>query len=167
MSTVLRMSKTAATPDWPTFLRASMDARGLRTAAALAAQAGIGESLVSRWLRGANQPDVTTLRKLSPVLDVPVLTLIVAAGHLSPEEAKLRDVKPPAAPTVTPGISTDGLDADQAEALQALVATMRWRSGASSRPLRAVASAQRGPKGAAQREASEKAAQARREQGGE
>ena len=68
------------------------------TQAELARRSGLAESMVSRWLRGLNQPDVPNLRRVRPVLGVPMLELIVAAGYLSLEEAELQDAPQPPAP---------------------------------------------------------------------
>lgn len=130
MRTVRHVSKTERQP-WQNYLRAAMQAANIRNAAELARLSGVNESQISRWLRGVGSPDLSNLRRISPVLRVPVLQLMVAAGHLTPEEAKLRDVKPPTAPPVRRGISTDGLDPEQEKALEALVETMRSQNPAA------------------------------------
>lgn len=88
------MSKTGE-QNWQAYLSGAMQAAGIDSGAELARRAGINESQVSRWLRGIGQPDLTNLRRIAPVLGRPVLELAVAAGHLSPEEAKLKEVRPP------------------------------------------------------------------------
>jgi transcriptional regulator with XRE-family HTH domain len=92
-ASVLHVSKNPG--GWPEYLAQAMDAARVESAADLARRAGISEPMVSRWLRGQNQPDIENLRKLSPVLGIPVLTLTVAAGHLSPLEAKIREMPAP------------------------------------------------------------------------
>jgi transcriptional regulator with XRE-family HTH domain len=81
------------TDGWPAYLRSAMTARGL-TQANLARALGVNDSLVSRWLTGRNTTDVRYLRKLAPLLKVPVVELLVAAGHLDAAEAKVPPPKP-------------------------------------------------------------------------
>lgn len=98
------------------------------TQAELARRSGLAESMVSRWLRGLNQPDVPNLRRVGPVLGVPMLELIVAAGYLSLEEAELRDAPQPPAP-VRVGISTEGLSPDQVRQLEGYATFLRAQNG--------------------------------------
>jgi transcriptional regulator with XRE-family HTH domain len=99
------------------------------TQAELARRSGLAESMVSRWLRGLNQPDVPNLRRVSPVLGVPMLELIVAAGYLSLEEAELQDAPEPPAP-VRVGLSTEGLTAEQVRQLEGFAKFLRAQNGA-------------------------------------
>nr|ASV47107.1 transcriptional regulator [uncultured bacterium] len=99
------------------------------TQAELARRSGLAESMVSRWLRGLNQPDVPNLRRVRPVLGVPMLELIVAAGYLSLEEAELQDAPEPPAP-VRVGLSTEGLTADQVRQLEGFAKFLRAQNGA-------------------------------------
>ena len=98
------------------------------TQAELARRSGLAESMVSRWLRGLNQPDVPNLRRVRPVLGVPMLELIVAAGYLSLEEAELQDAPRPPAP-VQVGISTEGLTVDQIRQLEGFATFLRAQNG--------------------------------------
>lgn len=101
------------------------------TQAELARRSGLAESMVSRWLRGLNQPDVPNLRRVRPVLGVPMLELIVAAGYLSLEEAELQDAPvPPAA--AQSGISVEGLTADQVRQLEGFATFLRSQNGVPS-----------------------------------
>nr|ASV47123.1 transcriptional repressor DicA [uncultured bacterium] len=111
------------------------------TQAELARRSGLAESMVSRWLRGLNQPDVPNLRRVRPVLGVPMLELIVAAGYLSLEEAELQDAPEPPAP-VQVGISVEGLTADQVRQLEDFATFLRSQNGvapAAPEPLRYAA----------------------------
>lgn len=99
------------------------------TQAELARRSGLAESMVSRWLRGLNQPDVPNLRRVRPVLGVPMLELIVAAGYLSLEEAELQDAPEPPAP-LRVGLSTEGLTAEQVRQLEGFATFLRARNGA-------------------------------------
>jgi transcriptional regulator with XRE-family HTH domain len=106
------------------------------TQAELARRSGLAESMVSRWLRGLNQPDVPNLRRVRPVLGVPMLELIVAAGYLTLEEAELQDAPEPPAP-VRVGLSTDGLTGDQVRQLEGFATFLRAQNGprASEEPV--------------------------------
>ena len=110
------------------------------TQAELARRSGLAESMVSRWLRGLNQPDVPNLRRVRPVLGVPMLELIVAAGYLTLEEAELQDAPEPPAP-VRVGLSTEGLTGDQVRQLEGFAKFLRAQNGARAEeePLRYAA----------------------------
>jgi transcriptional regulator with XRE-family HTH domain len=97
--------------------------------AELARRSGLAESMVSRWLRGLNQPDVPNLRRVRPVLGVAMLELIVAAGYLSLEEAELQDTPEPPASPARAGISTDGLTTDQVRQLEDFATFLRAQNG--------------------------------------
>src|SRR5690348_14348892 len=89
---LLPMSKSGG---WENYLRDAMSAAKIPNAAELSRLTGVNESQISRWLRGVGQPDVSNLRRLSPALNIPILELLVAAGHITSGEAKIRDVQPP------------------------------------------------------------------------
>lgn len=92
-----RMSKKADT-GWPDYLRRAMESAG-HTATSLARAIGASPSVVSRWLSGETQTEVFYLRRLSAVFHVPVIDLLVAAGHLEPDDVRMRErPKPPASP---------------------------------------------------------------------
>jgi transcriptional regulator with XRE-family HTH domain len=120
---IARHLQTASGRDWAAYLESAMRSAGL-TQAELARRSGLAESMVSRWLRGLNQPDVPNLRRVRPVLGVPMLELIVAAGYLTLEEAELRDSPEPPAP-VRIGLSTDGLSAEQVRQLEGYATFLR------------------------------------------
>ena len=101
------------------------------TQAELARRSGLAESMVSRWLRGLNQPDVPNLRRVRPVLGVPMLELIVAAGYLTLEEAELQDAPEPPAP-VRVGLSMEGLTGDQVRQLEGFAKFLRAQNGPRS-----------------------------------
>lgn len=113
--------------DWAAYLESAMRSAGL-TQAELARRSGLAESMVSRWLRGLNQPDVPNLRRVRPVLGVPMLELIVAAGYLTLEEAELQDAPEPPAP-VRVGLPTDGLTGDQVRQLEGFAQFLRAQNG--------------------------------------
>lgn len=52
----------------------------------LASAVGFHPSRLSRWYSGAEQPSVSNLRDLAPVIKAPLLKLLVLAGHVTAEE---------------------------------------------------------------------------------
>lgn len=67
-------------------------AKGRRTTTlGLARQARLNPSLLTRWKTGS-QPTVDSLRKLSHLTGVPIVDLLVAAGHLEPDEVQANPV---------------------------------------------------------------------------
>jgi transcriptional regulator with XRE-family HTH domain len=104
------MSKAPDDGSWGTYLRRAMDYARIPNAAELHRRSGISESQISRWLRDQGAPDIETLRKVAKTLRRPVLEVVVAAGHLTSEEARLQD-----APTVPEPVgSRDAILTDQA-----------------------------------------------------
>lgn len=112
---------------WGSYLRKAMAAKGLG-AADLARATGVNQSLISRWLKDEIAPSVENLRRVSKALGIPLLDLLVAAGHVEPGEARMRDrPEPPAAP-IGAGVDPDLLaalaSADPA-AIEAVRAVLR------------------------------------------
>ena len=112
------------TEGWPAYLRRAMESAGYDKAADLARDSGVGEVQLSRWLRGANVPDVDNLRKLVRPLRIPMLELMVAAGHLSPAEARMRDRPTPPPPPSRDAFQDllDDLSDDEARVLRGAIA---------------------------------------------
>lgn len=83
------------------YLDAAMKARGFNSAADLSRATGIGDGVLSKWLNdvGKEPPRVDSLRRLVSILDIPLLTLMVAAYLVTPEEAGLPDFPEPPEPT--------------------------------------------------------------------
>jgi transcriptional regulator with XRE-family HTH domain len=54
-------------------------------AAELARKAGLSDTQVSRWLQG-KQPSIDNLRRVAPVLHIPMSELLVAAEYVTPDE---------------------------------------------------------------------------------
>ncbi len=71
---------------WGVFLTARMAAAGYATVSDLARDSGVHGSVISRWLTAGAVPSIPHLRRLAPILHTPVLTLVVAAGHLRTDE---------------------------------------------------------------------------------
>jgi transcriptional regulator with XRE-family HTH domain len=115
--------------DWAGYLDAAMRSAGL-SQAELGRRSGLAESMVSRWLRGLNQPDVPNLRRVGPVLGVPMLELLVAAGHVTLAESRLRDAPQPPAP-VRVGVPTDGLSPEQVRQVEGYASYLRAQNGAA------------------------------------
>lgn len=105
------------------FFRAARLAAGL-TAAQLAEKAGLNQSQISNWEADKNQPSLPLLRKIAPMIGIPVLELAVRAGHMTQAEAKLKDLPKPPEP-VRRGISTDGLDPEQERLLADMAEQLR------------------------------------------
>lgn len=62
--------------------------------ARLARDLGAYDSHVSRWTSGERIPDIDSCRALARVLGRPILEVLIAAGHIAPEEVGLS--QPPA-----------------------------------------------------------------------
>lgn len=77
---------SAAFGDW---LTAQMSRCGFKSNVDLEAVTGIGNTTISRWRTGAMAPSVEQLRKLEGPLKTPLLEMLVRAGVLSAEEAKI------------------------------------------------------------------------------
>jgi transcriptional regulator with XRE-family HTH domain len=126
---IVRHIRKSSERDWAAYLESAIRSSGL-TQAELARRSGLAESMVSRWLRGVNQPDVPNLRRVRPVLGVPMMELLVAAGHVTLEEAQLRDRPEPPVP-VRVGIDTDGLTAEQIRQVEGYAAFLRAQTAAA------------------------------------
>jgi transcriptional regulator with XRE-family HTH domain len=68
-----------------------MDEVGLPANRDLARAAGVPESVISRWRNQRVTPSIEQLRRLRTPLQVPLLELLVRAGHLEPREAAMED----------------------------------------------------------------------------
>lgn len=95
LSRVRKVSKLIGRPKWPYqefngYLKTKMQVKGIRTPAELSRLSGVREGQLSNWRSGKNQPTKESLRKLAPVLGVPVLALEVAAGITAPEEIDIQ-----------------------------------------------------------------------------
>lgn len=67
-----------------------MQATGFEANSDLARAAGVPDSVISRWRTSGTTPSIAQLRRLQGALQVSLLELLVAAGHLSAEEARVR-----------------------------------------------------------------------------
>lgn len=80
---------------WGQWLPQRMDEVGLPLNRDLARASGVPESVISRWRNQGVTPSIEQLRRLRAPLQVPLLELLVRAGHLDPAEAAMEDTPPP------------------------------------------------------------------------
>lgn len=71
---------------WSDFLRANMERKGW-DGAQLARAANVTPSAISRWLSGGTRPTFDKVRSISDAFDVPIITALLAAEIITPEEA--------------------------------------------------------------------------------
>lgn len=71
-----------------------MRATGFDSNSDLARSSGVPDSVISRWRTSGTVPSIAQLRRLQSALQVSLLELVVAAGHLSPEEAGVTSFSP-------------------------------------------------------------------------
>lgn len=85
---------------FPDYLQTQLD-RHSWTRADLARASGIDASLIGRWIRGEVVPGVPAARAIADAVGRPMLEVLVAAGLLTPEEAKQRTTAPPSPAELT------------------------------------------------------------------
>lgn len=90
-SNVPPVAKTWPVAEFQEYLRALMDAAGIVDFAELSRRSGVGQWQFSTWKQGKNQPSVTNLRRIAPVLGVPLVKLQLAAGLAAEDELDLSD----------------------------------------------------------------------------
>lgn len=86
MLCVLASKVLAVAEDWASWVNQQLTRKGWRAADAARAF-GVDDSMVSKWRRGLAGPDPKSLRRIAESLDLPILTVLVAAGYLTAEEA--------------------------------------------------------------------------------
>jgi transcriptional regulator with XRE-family HTH domain len=79
---------------WADWLGARMQAVGFEANSDLARATGVPDSVISRWRTSGTTPSIAQLRRLQSALQVSLVELLVAAGHLSPEEARVTSFSP-------------------------------------------------------------------------
>lgn len=87
-------SRPDAVP-WADWLGARMTATGLEANSDLARRTGVPDSVISRWRTNGTTPSIGQLRRLQSALQVSLVELLVAAGHLSAEEASVTSFTQP------------------------------------------------------------------------
>lgn len=75
------------TPVWADWLTERMRATGFGSNSDLARATGVPDSVISRWRTSGTTPSIAQLRRLGDALQVSLLELLVAAGHLTADEA--------------------------------------------------------------------------------
>lgn len=80
-------SRVDPTASWADWLAARMAATGFTANSDLARATGVPDSVISRWRTSGTIPSIGQLRRLCPALQVSLLELLVAAGHLTKDEA--------------------------------------------------------------------------------
>ncbi|MGZ4591410.1 MAG: helix-turn-helix domain-containing protein [Actinomycetes bacterium] len=89
------MTETAGqTMAWADWLIARMHATGFDSNSDLARSTGVPDSVISRWRTSGTVPSIAQLRRLTSALQVSLLELVVAAGHLTAEEAGVTSFSP-------------------------------------------------------------------------
>ncbi|GAB2690694.1 hypothetical protein [Thalassiella azotivora] len=123
--------------DWASWLGDRMEAVGFASNSDLSRASGVPDSAISRWRTSGTTPSVAQLRRLVGPLQATLLEMLVAAGHLTSDEAGLREVTPPVRrpPTTREAIEADaGLPDDLKHLLavqyDAMLALARARRGA-------------------------------------
>jgi transcriptional regulator with XRE-family HTH domain len=71
-----------------------MRATGFESNSDLARATGVPDSVISRWRTSGTVPSIAQLRRLQSALQVSLLELVVAAGHLSAVEAGVTTYSP-------------------------------------------------------------------------
>ena len=148
------MSKPSGSGSWATYLRRAMTHARVPNAAELSRRSGISESQISRWLRDVGAPDIETLRKVGKPLRRPMLEMLVAAGHITQQEAQMKDAPtvPDAPqtrqailddPALSPAVRAMLLAAYDAATSEEQGAHLIRRAGLGERTVRARANARR------------------------
>jgi transcriptional regulator with XRE-family HTH domain len=84
-----------AAVQWADWLAARMLALGFEANSDLARATGVPDSVISRWRTSGTTPSIAQLRRLQSALQVSLVELLVAAGHLSAEEARITSFTQP------------------------------------------------------------------------
>jgi transcriptional regulator with XRE-family HTH domain len=71
-----------------------MRATGFDSNSELARATGVPDSVISRWRTSGTVPSIAQLRRLQSALQVSLLELVVAAGHLTAKEAGVNSFSP-------------------------------------------------------------------------
>ncbi len=80
---------------WAEWLSERMHVLGFEGNSDLARATGVPDSVISRWRTTGTKPSIAQLRRLQAALQVSVVELLVAAGHLTAEEARITSFTPP------------------------------------------------------------------------
>jgi transcriptional regulator with XRE-family HTH domain len=86
------------TVTWADWLAARMQAIGFDGNSDLARVSGVPDSVISRWRTSGTTPSIGQLRRLQGALQVSLMELLVAAGHVTAEEARITGFTQPERP---------------------------------------------------------------------
>jgi transcriptional regulator with XRE-family HTH domain len=81
---------------WAEWLAERMRGVGFEGNSDLARATGVPDSVISRWRTAGTTPSIGQLRRLQSALQMSLVELLVAAGHLTAEEAGVRSFTLPA-----------------------------------------------------------------------
>ena len=81
---------------WSEWLGQRMGALGFDANSDLARATGVPDSVISRWRTSGTTPSIGQLRRLPSALQVSLVELLVAAGHLTADEAGVTSFTVPA-----------------------------------------------------------------------
>lgn len=96
--------------DFGDYLKRAMDAAGL-SIADLKRLTGISDSVISKWRNGLTIPSVENLRLVAPALGMTTRDLVVAAGHMTPDEVGLAEPPEPPKPPARLATLQDDINA--------------------------------------------------------
>jgi transcriptional regulator with XRE-family HTH domain len=74
---------------WAEWLGERMLVLGFEGNSDLARATGVPDSVISRWRTSATTPSIGQLRRLQSALQMSLVELLVAAGHLTADEARV------------------------------------------------------------------------------
>jgi transcriptional regulator with XRE-family HTH domain len=80
---------------WAEWLGHRMQVLGFEGNSELARATGVPDSVISRWRTSATTPSIGQLRRLQSALQMSLVELLVAAGHLSIDEAGITSFTAP------------------------------------------------------------------------
>lgn len=89
------VTEAAGQIPWARWLAERMHATGFDANSDLARRTGVPDSVISRWRTSGTVPSIAQLRRLQSALQVSLLELLVAAGHLSAAEAGVTSFSAP------------------------------------------------------------------------
>jgi transcriptional regulator with XRE-family HTH domain len=96
---IRRTSADVADVTWQKYFEAATEAAEYKSSTELARASGVDDGRISKWRRGEPVPDLESCRKLARAWKRPILEVLVAAGHLNPDEARIRRPEPPPVPS--------------------------------------------------------------------
>jgi len=80
---------------WAEWLGERMVVLGFEGNSDLARATGVPDSVISRWRTSGTRPSIGQLRRLQSALQMSLVELLVAAGHLTADEARITSFTAP------------------------------------------------------------------------